>query len=91
MFTSHLPLAICHRLNVATLLNGCDRPRLSPFFPVAHVEDLDWSSLLRRRNSPPDECMGDLAPIENWGDSGQNCLHDMRIVGNTQLVWDGQQ
>jgi len=23
-----------------------------------------------------------LAPIESWGDSRQNCLHDMRIVGN---------
>jgi len=33
----------------------------------------------------------DLAPIESWGDSGQNCLYDMRIVGNTQLVGDGQQ
>ena len=23
-----------------------------------------------------------LAPAESWGDSSQNCLHDMRIVGN---------
>jgi len=37
------------------------------------------------------EGMGDLAPMQSWGDSRQNCLHDMRIVGNTQLVWDGQQ
>ena len=37
-----------------------------------------------------DECI-DLAPIESWGDGSQNCLQNMRIVGNTQLVWDGQQ
>jgi hypothetical protein len=23
-----------------------------------------------------------LAPTESWSDRGQNCLHDMRIVGN---------
>ena len=28
------------------------------------------------------ECIGDLAPVESWGDSSQNCLHDMHIVGN---------
>jgi hypothetical protein len=32
-----------------------------------------------------------LAPIESWGDGSQNCFQNMRIVGNTQLVWDGQQ
>ena len=25
----------------------------------------------------------DLAPIEGWSYRSQNCLHDMRIVGNT--------
>ena len=25
----------------------------------------------------------DLSPTERWGDRSQNCLHDMRIVGNT--------
>jgi hypothetical protein len=25
----------------------------------------------------------DLAPTEGWSDRSQNCLHDMRIVGNT--------
>jgi hypothetical protein len=25
----------------------------------------------------------DLVPTEGWGDRSQNCLHDMRIVGNT--------
>ena len=24
-----------------------------------------------------------LAPTEGWSDRSQNCLHDMRIVGNT--------
>ncbi len=33
---------------------------------------------------------GDLAPIESWGDGSQNCLQNMRIVGNTQLVWNCQ-
>jgi hypothetical protein len=26
--------------------------------------------------------IGDLAPTESWGHSGQNCFHDMCIVGN---------
>ena len=26
--------------------------------------------------------IGDLAPTESRGDSGQNCLYDMSIVGN---------
>jgi hypothetical protein len=25
---------------------------------------------------------GDSAPTEGWSHGGQNCLHDMRIVGN---------
>ena len=29
------------------------------------------------------ECGDDLVPTEGWGDRSQNCLHDMRIVGNT--------
>jgi hypothetical protein len=24
-----------------------------------------------------------LVPTEGWGDRSQNCLHDVRIVGNT--------
>jgi hypothetical protein len=28
------------------------------------------------------EYVGDLTPTESWSDSCQNCLHDMRIVGN---------
>lgn len=31
-----------------------------------------------------------LTPADPWGNSRQNCLHGMRIVGNTQLVWNGQ-
>jgi hypothetical protein len=27
-------------------------------------------------------CIGDSAPVESWGDSSENCLHDMHIVGN---------
>jgi hypothetical protein len=30
-----------------------------------------------------EEVGDDLAPTEGWGDRGQNCLHDMRVVGNT--------
>jgi len=33
----------------------------------------------------------DLAPIKRGGDKSQNCLHDMHIVGDAQLVWDGEQ
>jgi hypothetical protein len=29
------------------------------------------------------ECCDDSVPTEGWGDRSQNCLHDMRIVGNT--------
>jgi hypothetical protein len=35
------------------------------------------------------ECGDDLVPTEGWGDRSQNCLHDVRIVGNTELIWDG--
>jgi len=35
------------------------------------------------------ECGENLAPTERWGDRTQNCLHDVRIVGNTELIWDG--
>ena len=31
----------------------------------------------------------DLVPAEGWSDRSQNCLHDMRIVGNTELIWNG--
>jgi hypothetical protein len=29
------------------------------------------------------ECGYDLAPTEGWGDRSQNCLHDVRIIGDT--------
>jgi hypothetical protein len=29
------------------------------------------------------ECGDDLVPTEGWGDRSQNCLHDVRIIGNT--------
>ena len=32
-----------------------------------------------------------LTPAESWGDGSQNRLHDMRVVGHAQLVWNGQQ
>jgi hypothetical protein len=31
----------------------------------------------------PNKYGGDSAPTEGWSDGSQNCLHDMRIVGNT--------
>ena len=37
------------------------------------------------------ECGDDLAPTEGWSDRRQNCLLDMCIVGNTELIWNGQQ
>jgi hypothetical protein len=30
----------------------------------------------------------DLAPTESRRDVSQNCVQDVRIIGNTQLVWD---
>ena len=32
------------------------------------------------------ECGDDLVPTECWGDRSQNCFHDMRVVGNAQLI-----
>ena len=37
------------------------------------------------------ERVGDLAPTEGRRDNSQDCLHDMSIVGNAQLVWDCEQ
>jgi len=34
-------------------------------------------------------CPAVLPPTESWGDCGQNRLHDMHVVGNTQLIWNG--
>jgi hypothetical protein len=45
----------------------------SAFLRTAHRND---------RNVP-------LAPTESWGDRGQNRLHDVRIIRNTELIWDG--
>ena len=29
------------------------------------------------------ECGDDLVPTEGWGDRSQNCLHDVRVIGDT--------
>jgi len=29
------------------------------------------------------ECGENLVPTEGWGDRSQNCLHDVRVIGNT--------
>jgi hypothetical protein len=34
-------------------------------------------------------CGENLVPTEGWGDRSQNRLYDVRIVGNTKLIWDG--
>src|SRR5580698_81074 len=39
----------------------------------------------------PYEWGGDLAPVERRGYRGQNCLHDVHIVGNAELIWNGEQ
>ena len=33
----------------------------------------------------------DLSPTESWGDSSQNGFQNVRIVGDTELIWNGQQ
>ena len=35
--------------------------------------------------------LGDLSPTESWGDSSQNGLQNVRIVGDTELIWNRQQ
>jgi hypothetical protein len=29
------------------------------------------------------DCGDDLMPTEGWGDRSQNCLHDVRVIGDT--------
>jgi len=29
------------------------------------------------------ECGDDLVATEGWGDRSQNCLHDVRVIGDT--------
>jgi len=33
----------------------------------------------------------DSVPAEGWSDRSQNCVHDMYVVSNTQLIWNRQQ
>jgi hypothetical protein len=35
--------------------------------------------------------LGDLSPTESWGDSSQNGFQNVRIVGDTELIWNRQQ
>src|SRR5580692_3908114 len=37
------------------------------------------------------ECGNDSVPAEGWSDRSQNCVHDMYVVSNTQLIWNRQQ
>jgi hypothetical protein len=37
------------------------------------------------------ECGNDSVPAEGWSDRSQNCIHDMYVVSNTQLIWNRQQ
>jgi hypothetical protein len=34
---------------------------------------------------------GDLSPTESWGDRSQDGLQNMRVVGDTELIWNRQQ
>jgi hypothetical protein len=52
--------------------------RLYGSWPDQHPEVVSFSEVINSLN----KSTGDLPPTENWGDSSQNCLHDMRIVGN---------
>jgi hypothetical protein len=35
--------------------------------------------------------LGDLSPTESWGNSSQNGLQNMRVIGDTELIWNRQQ
>jgi hypothetical protein len=35
--------------------------------------------------------LGDLSPTESWGDSSQNGLQNVCVVGDTELIWNRQQ
>jgi hypothetical protein len=35
------------------------------------------------RSRPLNGVGDDLSPTEGWSDCGENCLHDVHIVGNT--------
>jgi len=41
------------------------------------------SGASRKQSLNFNECGDYLAPTEGWSDRSQNCLNDMRIVGNT--------
>jgi hypothetical protein len=32
-----------------------------------------------------------LSPTESWGDRSQNGFQNVRIVGDTELIWNRQQ
>ena len=46
-------------------------------------------SRLRNLIKYPVQHIGGLAPTEGWSEGSQNCLHDMRVVGDTQLIRNG--
>jgi hypothetical protein len=53
------------------------------------LQKLGGSGCMRMTSNSLNECGGSLAPTKGWRDRSQNCLHDMRIVGNTELIWNG--
>jgi hypothetical protein len=46
---------------------------------AAYCSQFCYSVVITR----PSKSGGDLAPTEGWSHGSQNCLHDMRIVGDT--------
>src|ERR1700730_5892196 len=79
----------------ATSLVGSRSPPLTTSFGISafdmsratHAPTLPMSSRPHHfpNRRPPDlnECGDALLPTEGWGDRSQNCLHDVRVIGDT--------
>ena len=63
-------------------LGGVIRVRFSTIAILKAGDDLPGTDF--------NECRDELAPTESWNDLSQDCLHDVRIVGNIQLLRDSQ-
>src|ERR1700675_662753 len=79
----------------ATSLVGSRSPPLTTSFGISafdmsrgtRPQTLPMSSRMHHfpNRRPPDlnECGDDLVPTEGWGDRSQNCLHNVRVIGDT--------
>src|SRR5438309_5773794 len=68
---------------VQTVLAKATTARARCSLPVPRIRESRTLPLQGTQIYYLNECGDDLAPTEGWSDRSQNCLNDMRIVGNT--------